>query len=184
MLNLTLNFFLYIICNAIPYWTAATLLPIIRGKIRPWSAVMSDQWRAYTNVGQISGLRHLTVNHSLNFVELASGAHNQRIQRSWKSAKERNKRQNGTHRSMFGLVYMCEFMWRNCIKVRVLNAFETIFNDYRGILVTSLGRYFVTFLFVCYPLFTTLLFLYYSHFSFCLMYNFFPELCHFVLFLN
>ena len=39
----------------------------------------------------------------------------QTIERSWKTAKERNKGQDGTHRSMIDS-YMCEYMWRNRVK--------------------------------------------------------------------
>ena len=52
-----------------------------------------------------------------------TGANTQRIERLWKSAKERNKCQNGTHR------HMCEFMWRNRIKKQKLNAFDSILQD-------------------------------------------------------
>ena len=81
-----------------------------------------QQSTAYANIGQIPGLHHLTVNHSLNFVDPASGAHTQRIECCWKSAKERNKRHNGTHRSLLDSYkkIKCEFMWRSRVKVRRL----------------------------------------------------------------
>ena len=112
----------------VPDRKATTLIPIIAANILPGTTVISDQWRVYNNVGQLPGLRHLTVNHSLNFVDPNSGAHTQRIERSWKTAKERNKRHNGTHRSMLDS-YMCEYMWRNRTKVRSQNAFDTILQD-------------------------------------------------------
>ena len=40
----------------VPDRTAATLLSIIRVNFQPGTTAMSDQWRAYTNVGQISGI--------------------------------------------------------------------------------------------------------------------------------
>ena len=49
---------------------------------------------------RISGWRvavlqhHLTVDHSMNLVDSQTGAHTQSVERSWKSAKERNKRKN------------------------------------------------------------------------------------------
>lgn len=112
----------------VPDRTAATLMPIIRANILPGTTIMSDQWRAYNAIGTVPGLTHQTVNHSVNFVDPNSGANTQRIERSWKAAKERNKRHNGTHRNMLDS-YMCEYMWRNRIKVRHLNAFDTILQD-------------------------------------------------------
>ena len=108
--------------------TAATLLPIISANILPGTTVISDQWAAYNTVGGLPGLTHLTVNHSQNFVDPVSGAHTQKIERSWKAAKERNKRHNGTHRSMLDS-YMCEFMWRSRVRARNLNVFDTILAD-------------------------------------------------------
>ena len=63
---------------------------------------MSDQWRAYNGIAAAPGMgyTHETVNHSLHFINLNTGANTQRIEWSLKSAKERNKRDNGTHRQM------------------------------------------------------------------------------------
>lgn len=95
---------------AVPNRTAATLLPIIQVSIRPGTTIMSDLWRAYGGIAAM-GFQHLTVNHQMNFVDPVTGAHTQKVERSWKSAKRRNKRQNGTHRQMLDS-YLCEFMWR------------------------------------------------------------------------
>ena len=109
----------------VPNRSAATLLPIIQGSIRQGSTVMSDLWRAYGGVAAL-GFTHLTVNHSLNFVEPITGAHTQAIERSWKSAKERNKRHNGTHRTMLDS-YLCEWMWRQ--RHKQLDKFDKILAD-------------------------------------------------------
>ena len=114
----------------VPDRTAATLLPIISTNILPGTTIVSDQWRAYNRIVAIagSGFHHQTVNHSLNFVDPNTGANTQRIERSWKAAKERNKRHNGTHRSMLDS-YMCEYLWRTRTKVRNLDVFDTILAD-------------------------------------------------------
>ena len=52
--------------------------------------------------------------------------HTQNVERSWKSAKERNKRHNGTHRQMLDS-YMCEWMWRK--RNANNNLFDQILND-------------------------------------------------------
>ena len=56
-----------------------TLLPIIRAHILPGTCVMSDMWKAYDCLKD-EGYTHLTVNHSLNFVDPDTGAHTQRIE--------------------------------------------------------------------------------------------------------
>lgn len=88
--------------------TAATLIPIIHDNILPGTMVMLAHWRAY-NIGQLPGLRHQTVNDSLNFMDPNTEEHTQRIEKSWKSAKEMNTRHNGTHRSMLDS-YMSKYM--------------------------------------------------------------------------
>ena len=93
----------------VPNRTADTLVAIIQDVIRPDTTVMSDLWRAYNSLGT-AGFQHLTVNHSMNFVDPITGAHTQSVERSWKSAKERNKRHNGTHRQILDS-YLCEWMW-------------------------------------------------------------------------
>jgi transposase-like protein len=115
---------------AVPDRTAATLMPIITQSILPGTTIMSDQWQAYNGIAAAAGMgfTHETVNHSVNFVDPNTGANTQRIERSWKAAKERNKRHNGTHRHMLDS-YLCEYMWRNRVKRRHADLFDTIVND-------------------------------------------------------
>ena len=110
--------------------SAATLIPVITQHILPGTTIVSDLWRAYNRIPTIPGMNyvHETVNHSENFVDPITGANTQRIERCWKSAKERNKRHNGTHRQMLDS-YMCEYMWRQRVKVVGGNAFDTILID-------------------------------------------------------
>ena len=76
----------------------------------PGTTVISDMWRAYDCLGE-RGYQHLRVNHSINFVDPHTGATTNHVERMWKEAKQRNKRENGTHRHMLGS-YLIEFMWR------------------------------------------------------------------------
>ena len=71
----------------------------------------------------IQHFEHQTVNHRLHFVDPNTQAHTQTVERMWRTAKQRNKRQNGTHRHMLDS-YLCEFIWR--MRYRVDDLFETI----------------------------------------------------------
>ena len=112
----------------VPDRSAATLMPFIIANIRPGTTVVSDQWRAYSTIQNVPGLTHKTVNHSAHFVDPNTGANTQRIERLWKAAKERNKRQNGTQRHMIDS-YMCDFLWRHRNKVRQSDSFDSILHD-------------------------------------------------------
>jgi len=110
--------------------SAATLLPIISNSIRPGTTIISNQWQAYNGtVGLPGGFQHATVNHSVNFVDPQTGANTQRIERSWKAAKERNKRHNGKHRRSMLDSYMCEYMWRRRVAARNQDVFDTNLAD-------------------------------------------------------
>ena len=108
---------------------AATLLPIIEASIHPHTTIMSDSWAAYNNIGQMPrmGYTHLTVNHSQNFVDPITGANTQTIESHWSHAKQRNKRQRGTHRHMVES-YLCEWMWRQRNK-NAASLFDKILAD-------------------------------------------------------
>ena len=55
---------------------ANTLLPLIAQYIHPGSIVYSDEWSSHNNqLSASTGLRYLTVNHSLHFVDPNKGAH-------------------------------------------------------------------------------------------------------------
>lgn len=94
----------------VPNRNAETLLPIIKKYILPGTTVVSDCWRAYNRVGS-EGFSHLTVNHSLHFVDPITKATTNHVERMWKEAKQRNKRECGTNRELLE-TYLCEFMWR------------------------------------------------------------------------
>eukprot|EP00731_Ephydatia_muelleri_P011616 Em0006g510a len=59
---------------------AATLLPIIAQHVRPGTTVYSDEWAAYHQLSTATGNVHLTVNHSLHFVDPVTGAHTQGVE--------------------------------------------------------------------------------------------------------
>lgn len=63
-----------------------TLLNIIKERIQPGSTIISDCWKAYNCLSE-HGYKHLTVNHSLNFVDPSTLAHTNNIERLWREAK-------------------------------------------------------------------------------------------------
>ena len=99
--------------NAVQNRTRETLFGCITANILPGTTIISDCWKAYNGIEEIEGyeFKHLTVNHSENFVDPHTGAHTQRVESMWNKAKKRNRCQWGTHRQMVD-GYLCEFMWR------------------------------------------------------------------------
>lgn len=60
---------------------ADTLLPIIQEYINPGSVIYSDLWRAYGGIAALpQGYQHLTVNHSMHFIDPQTGAHTQSVE--------------------------------------------------------------------------------------------------------
>ena len=90
---------------------AATLLPIISRHTKPGTIVHSDQWRAYASIGQMPGLTHGTVNHSVNFVDPSTGIHTQTIESYWSRAKAKLKVMRGTQMQYLPS-YLDEYMWK------------------------------------------------------------------------
>ena len=55
---------------------------------------------------------HETVNHSVNFVDPATGVYTQHAESNWSAAKEKFIKMKGNTNSNFLQEYLQEFMWR------------------------------------------------------------------------
>ena len=76
--------------------TAYTLVNIIKQHIKPGTTIISDGWRAYSS----EGFTHLTVNHSVNFVDSDSGAHTNTIESTLRALKK-SLPKNGTKKTQY-----------------------------------------------------------------------------------
>lgn len=89
--------------------TADTLLTCIQQWILPGTKIMSDKWKAYDCLTN-AGFNHLTVNHSINFVDPDTGAHTQSIERTWREVRS-NISKYGTRESHL-ISYLAEYMFK------------------------------------------------------------------------
>lgn len=63
---------------------AETLLGLIEKHVEPGTTIISDCWKGYSCLSS-AGYKHLTVNHSENFVDPESGACTNSIESQWRS---------------------------------------------------------------------------------------------------
>ena len=90
---------------------AATLLPIIQKHIMSGTTVISDLWKSYFRIDELpESYRHLTVNHSVNFVDPVTGACTHNIESAWQKFKHRHKKEYGTARTLL-CEYLSQHLW-------------------------------------------------------------------------
>lgn len=92
--------------------TSETLVNIIKNKIRPNTTIYSDCWKSYDNLDK-EGYSHLTVNHSLNFVEPQTGTHTQNIERMWLEVRKLVPRFGRRKKHYEGYLSECLFVMRH-----------------------------------------------------------------------
>ena len=78
----------------VPNRGANDLILLIQRTVLPGTTIMSDRWAAYNQLSTL-GYRHLSVNHSDNFIDPATGAHTQPIEEFWGHSKALFKSMRG-----------------------------------------------------------------------------------------
>lgn len=92
----------------IPDAKEATLIPIIRQRVKPDSIVYTDAWRSY-NALDVSEFKHYRINHSKLFADKQN--HINGIENFWNQAKRHLRRFNGIPKAHFHL-FLKECEWR------------------------------------------------------------------------
>lgn len=87
---------------------SATLIALIEKWISPGTTTISDSWKAYSTIEDIGKeFKHLTVIHSLNFVDLDTSAHTNTVERSWHEVRATMPRFGVKEHHFYG--YLAEF---------------------------------------------------------------------------
>lgn len=115
--------------EVVPARDASTLLPIIRAHTAPGTTIHLDQWRAYSSVNTLPSVTaHGVVNHSLHFVDPATGVHTQTVESYWNRVKTKLKRMKGCDGNQLPS-YLDEFMWRERFGKTGSDALQHIMRD-------------------------------------------------------
>ena len=89
--------------------SAKTLLEAIQKFVRPGSIIYSDMWRGYNGITERLGFEHLTVNHSIGFVDSVTGVHTNTIEATWCGLKLLIPKRN---RTVDIDNHLWEYIWR------------------------------------------------------------------------
>lgn len=87
-----------------------TLLDVISRHVLPGSIIYTDLWKGYYNLKKKMPVRHMTVNHSLNFVDPNTHVHTNTIEGTWNGIKLGVPPRNRSKDSMEG--HLLEFIWK------------------------------------------------------------------------
>lgn len=111
--------------------SAEVLLPVIQQWILPGTEIHSDGWAAYNQITAISvdpAFTHKVVNHSENFVDAATNATTNHVERMWCKMKRKLKAMSGTSENMLS-GHLDEFMWHQMRGQTTELSFHNILND-------------------------------------------------------
>ncbi|KAH7955484.1 hypothetical protein HPB52_001034 [Rhipicephalus sanguineus] len=121
---------------------AATLGPLIAKNVLPGTTVFSDEWAAYRCIpglvnanGTPLNLDWHTVNHSVNFIDPATGANTQHIESEWQKAKRRLVRNGNKTTPALMRSHLAWLWWRSVnarpnVKDKFLRLIEAIARRY------------------------------------------------------
>ena len=99
-------------------WNAKTLMGIIKVNVEPGTTTVTDGQSAYKGLCE-QGYKHYVVEHKRNFSWKCRNEqtgevvtiHTNRIEGTWKHAKDHFKHMNGTKVTQFE-GHLCEIMWQ------------------------------------------------------------------------
>ncbi|GFW35100.1 DDE_Tnp_IS1595 domain-containing protein [Trichonephila clavipes] len=110
--------------------TQRTLMEIIMEWIEPGTKIILDCWKGYNHdVLTTEGFNHLTVNHSLNFVDPDTGAHTNTIESTWRHVKSQFPQYN---RQNYASFYLAMYMFEKSCRAKnvdMFNAFVEIIRE-------------------------------------------------------
>jgi hypothetical protein len=109
----------------VAYRSEEVLLNIIQRNVKPGTIIVSDCWKAYTNLQQY-GYIHYTVNHSKNFVNPLTGACTNRIEGSWHLFRS-SLPSRGVKMSVIYL-YMAQFLYMMMIEKNLHKFLSDLYN--------------------------------------------------------
>ena len=95
--------------EVIPDCAAATLLPILRGKVNPASVIYSDGWRGYDGLVDVGYDQHVRINKTKTFAQ--GRAHVNGIESFWSFTKRRLAKFNGVKKNFVLHLKECEWRW-------------------------------------------------------------------------
>jgi len=93
--------------------TAETLGDLLRRRVLCGTEIHTDKWGGYVNLNRL-GYRHLTVNHSTNFIDPDTRAHTQTIECIWKHLKAFLP--DGGVRATYLNFYLADFVYRKTLR--------------------------------------------------------------------
>ena len=116
--------------EVIPNAKSKSLIPIIRGKIDPWSIINTDGWRAYSGLVEMWYEKHYRVHHWKN--EFARWKqHINGIESFWSFTKRRFIKFNGIKKEFFHL-YLKESEFRYNVRISWWDLYKILLKKLRN----------------------------------------------------
>jgi hypothetical protein len=103
-----------------------TIVGVLSRHVLPGSTVVTDCWKGYAGIEEALSVFHLTVNHSVEFVDSESGACTNSIEGTWNGIKMTIPPRNRT-KSLI-TEHLLEFIWRRKYETSL---WEALINCFR-----------------------------------------------------